>query len=546
MAERGASDGQIAEALRRLVDDGVREGAYVILAGGPSRPYYVQFAVDGGLLWCEAVHNERLEPAHRLGRRQIRQLKLLGWHDPPQRGQNYVRAFTPERPEDYLEIARLVREAFSSAYGLPAGARLSLNCRFADRAPARPAAAGPAPAPPPRPDRLWLKCFLVTRRSDEALVEWAPEPLPADLRVTQLPSFLAQRYGTPLEAWDGRVGGAVFRAPDGIGPRGATLVAVPLIAGADDESPRPVTERLHDVGLAFSRLSLDLLGGLALDELWVGPLVDPEAVGQPANDAAARACRAWLLGLGLVRLVRGAIEHAQHPLSVPGVDELADGLEASARTAHAEAEQANALCASLDATGRRPRPSGASLAAKAQAAERDLLGHHLAVGVAAREAERTLRSLAQLAFGVSSRTAGGPWSSLLDRAAVAALHPPEGDGPRAGLSQDGLAFHARTRDELVLEIAGLVGRLLVERVARVRLGVRRGGPAVLLEVDLDDSLHVRLEGGGARPEAESPRRWSSPMVLTLPAERVVHLLYDRLGLARPSQVRVEVLRRVVA
>jgi hypothetical protein len=165
--------------------------------------------------------------------------------------------------------------------------------------------------------------------------------------------------------------------------------------------------------------------------------------------------------------------------------------------------------------------------------------------VAAREAERALRSLAQRAFGVSARTAGGPWSSLLDRAAVAALHPPEGEGPRAGLAQDGLVLHSKTRDELVLEIAGLVGRLLVERLARVRLGVRRGGPAVLLEVDLDDSLQVRIEGG-ATPEAESPRRWNSPMVLSLPAERVVRLLYDTLGVTKPSQVRVEVLRRVVA
>jgi hypothetical protein len=555
MADRGASDEQIARALKRLVEGGAAAGTHVIVAQ-TRRPYYVQFRVDGDVLWCEAVHNKHLAPEDRLDRSQIRQLKRLGWAEPRRPDQNYRRSFAPERPEDYREIARVVRQAFAAAYRLPPGGTLSLRYSFAEPTPSRRAPAGRADDGRPEAGRLWLKYFLADRRSGDVLVEWEAERLPPELQVAQLPSFLTQRFGTPLRPWDGRGGGAAFRPPAGIGPARAVLVAVPLIVG-DDGQLRPVAERLHELGQAFAELALDPLGALTLDELWVGPLVESDAVSQPVNDAAARASRAWLVGLGLVQLIESAAARDPEPRPLPGKDALSAALEDAVQGAVAAAEEAVALCWTLASPVRqRAGGHGSSVAAHAQADERSLVRHHLAAGVAAREAERITRALAQLAFGVSAGSASSPEIERLDRAAVAALHPPEGHGPRAGLALDGLAFRSATRDELVVEIAGLLARLLFERRARVRLRVARDRPDLVVEVSPDDALLVRLDGplpdllraalaragwpaARTKPAAPKPllHRWPSPVTLMVPARLVVRTLYDGLGLAKPARLR---------
>jgi hypothetical protein len=559
MADRGASDEQIARALRRLVEGGAASGTHVIVAQA-RRPYYVQFCLEGNLLRCEAVHNRHLPSEDQLDGSQIRQLKRLGWAEPRRADQDFRRSFAPERPEDYREIVRVVREAFASAYRLPPGGALSLRCCFAEPARPKRKAAGGDAAGRPESGRLCLKYFLADRRSGDVLAEWEAERLPPELQISQLPSFLTQRFGTPLRPWDGRGGGAAFRPPDGIGPAGAVLVAVPLVLG-DDGQPRPVAERLHDLGQAFAELALDPLGALTLDELWVGPLVEAEAVRQPVNDAAARASRAWVLGLGLVQLIEAAAARGSAPRQVPGMKALAAALEGAVESAVAGAEAAAALCQRLASPRLRAGGHGASLAAHAQADERSLVRRQLAAGLAAGEAERIMRAIAQLALGVSAGAASSSEIERLARAAVSALHPPEGHGPRAGLARDGLVFRSVTRDELAIEIAGLLARLLVERGARVRLRAARGLPTLVIDVSADNALLLRVDGPlsdslratlaragwpTARRRAGAPeplrRRWPSPVTLMIPARLVVRSLCDGLGLAKPALLRASVER----
>lgn len=113
------TDHEIVDALEKLISDAITPGAYVILEGGSDRNYYIQFALQGDRLFCEAVSNEYLDPEHELSEEQLRTLENLGWREPEYKGQNWFRTFRPTQPADYVEIVRLVRSAFTDVYGLP-------------------------------------------------------------------------------------------------------------------------------------------------------------------------------------------------------------------------------------------------------------------------------------------------------------------------------------------------------------------------------------------------------------------------------------------
>jgi hypothetical protein len=114
------NDSAIAAALSKLVDDGIEAGAFVLLEPEPGdgSNYYLQFAFDGGRLYCEAVSNEYLEPPYTLGDEQMRVLENLGWRPPEHEGQNWFRTFRPATPEDYDEVVALVHRAVQEVYGL--------------------------------------------------------------------------------------------------------------------------------------------------------------------------------------------------------------------------------------------------------------------------------------------------------------------------------------------------------------------------------------------------------------------------------------------
>lgn len=127
MPTENATDSEIVEALTKLVTDGIVAGTFVILEGGPTRNYYIQFAVQGGRLFCEAVSNQYLEPQDQLDDAQLRALENLGWREPEHEAQNWFRTFRPNDPDDYIAIVGITRRAFTDVFRLPANGPLVMT-----------------------------------------------------------------------------------------------------------------------------------------------------------------------------------------------------------------------------------------------------------------------------------------------------------------------------------------------------------------------------------------------------------------------------------
>jgi hypothetical protein len=126
-------------ALRTLLEHGERsgfEGQHVIFHGDEERNYYVQFAVDEGGLFCEAVYNYYLEPENHLTGDQVARLLALGWSPPEDEEQNFFRIFQPTSDEDLRAIVALARRAFIEVYGLPEDAPIGLSTSWRPRSPA--------------------------------------------------------------------------------------------------------------------------------------------------------------------------------------------------------------------------------------------------------------------------------------------------------------------------------------------------------------------------------------------------------------------------
>ena len=66
MPVEDATDAEIIEALEKLARDAIDAGTFVILEADTARNYYIQFAVQDGGMYCEAVSNQYLEPEHQL------------------------------------------------------------------------------------------------------------------------------------------------------------------------------------------------------------------------------------------------------------------------------------------------------------------------------------------------------------------------------------------------------------------------------------------------------------------------------------------------
>src|SRR3954451_11699922 len=132
MSVTDASDEEIAEALMKLVENEVELGTFVVLEGDIERNYYVQFALDGGRLYCEAVSNQYLEPPNELSDAQLRTLENLGWREPEHHGQNWFRTFRPTSAADYAEIVAMARRAFVEVYGLAPDVPLEMKCSWDD------------------------------------------------------------------------------------------------------------------------------------------------------------------------------------------------------------------------------------------------------------------------------------------------------------------------------------------------------------------------------------------------------------------------------
>ena len=232
-------------------------------------------------------------------------------------------------------------------------------------------------------------------------------------------------------------------------------------------------------------------------ETWNGPLLL-----QMANDAAARALLAWLNVGGLAAEVEEVRIRADgDAVSTPGLDDVRTNAEEAARGACDAADTASSLVEQLLLIRTNPAEAAAvseDAASAMRAYER--------VQRAAYAAERASRDLAQLAFGVSAHVESNDRVERLDRAAVAVLQPPPGQRGGRDLLSDGLRLRARHRPELVTELAGIVCRVLVDRVARVVLTTPSG--RVEMWVDPRDALQVTSDPPAFGGEAE--RAWRRP------------------------------------
>jgi GTP pyrophosphokinase len=111
----------IISALKHLVaygDRGDYAGHHVIIHDPPTG-YYIQFAVDEGGLFCEAVHNDYLDDERQLTSNQVDELLAMGWDHPAYPEQNFYRVLRPTSDEDYRHIVTLVRGAFDRVYRIP-------------------------------------------------------------------------------------------------------------------------------------------------------------------------------------------------------------------------------------------------------------------------------------------------------------------------------------------------------------------------------------------------------------------------------------------
>ena len=244
-----------------------------------------------------------------------------------------------------------------------------------------------------------------------------------------------------------------------------------------------------------------------------------------ANKDAARAVRAWLIASGLDAEIDDLrFQDEGRVVPAPNLSDLLESLNDAAREACEGADR-------LALLNTDPDPDSVRVQAETEASS---------TAGSADNAERLARRLAQVGFGVSAQTMGGERIERLDRACTAIIAPPEQGLVRSmPLADDLPAITARGREELEVELAGVICRLLVERSRPVALSA--GSVRVVLRVDSVDHLHVTVAAAdqSADPEpgwlAEGKTltaSWDSPVVVSEPARQIAgHLLAD--GLVTP-------------
>ena len=119
---------KIETALRLLTKEG-SWGSFVIFFSDKAKNYYVQCAGERGKtkMHCEAVSNESLKPAFKLGETQIQQLLSLGWNPPKDVSDpNFYRDWEILDDESRTRIAREVMDTLA-VYGLSPNQKLEVE-----------------------------------------------------------------------------------------------------------------------------------------------------------------------------------------------------------------------------------------------------------------------------------------------------------------------------------------------------------------------------------------------------------------------------------
>jgi hypothetical protein len=238
--------------------------------------------------------------------------------------------------------------------------------------------------------------------------------------------------------------------------------------------------------------------------------MEPSRALRSGHEEAGRCFMAWLTVVGLAAEIDDLrFQEEGRIVPAPGLELLRDRGEEASREA-------------ADAVGAIGRLCGCTVAEQVDLAVRADLDRRIgnasrSARLATSQAQRALRQLAQLAFGVSAFTIGGDRIERLDMAAVAVLHPPLGAGSAVSMVEDGVDLWSRTLPELEIEVAGMLCRVLVDR--RTGLLLRSQGQEVSFTVDGGDTLRggqlwPGWSGGtwrpwGGRSAPMTSGRWNS-------------------------------------
>ena len=204
-----------------------------------------------------------------------------------------------------------------------------------------------------------------------------------------------------------------------------------------------------------------------------------------ANTQAARATTAYLLGRGLaVEIDDSRFPDDRDPIPAPGLADLVEELAA----ATGDACNAGDLVAQL-----LRGPNDEDRRAFLHAALDDSVD-------ASEAAQRTTRSLAQLALGVTSQLGWNDEIARAERAATLVLHPVE--ERVVSLAEDGLVLRAHHDPELVTELCGAFCRMIVDHDCELELRTTTGEPCrIVVRVDEVGNLDASVVVAPADPAA---------------------------------------------
>ncbi len=409
-------------------------------------------------------------------------------------------------------------------------------------------------------NQLWLSTFIGDPGTGTIVRRFPQHPLPENLRVSQLRSYLEQRFGPPIAEHVAGRSYMEFANPDASsGEEGTCMVAIPLVADPRTQELVSVFEKLEQFEDLAEALGTARKGAKPTEasRIWVGPLFNHRHLLQQINDLAAQAARALLLGAGLKGEIDKVIEAGTDtPIPLEGLDEAMrdldgcvsgtlDAADSSMMTHRRAADYANALEGPQDTERLR----------LLHHEERRLVLQFNNSLEASRQCEKITRDIAQLAFGISA-CASGPLVERLDRAGVAVLHPPRGSGQAVPLHEDGLTLRSKSERELTIELAGVICRILVDRRTVVGLLLPdREGEGIYMEVDagttllltahtaVDATRRALMESSDWREEEPGilVQRWPSPVRAIVPATLIAKALFGPFDLVAAEALDVSVV-----
>ncbi len=256
---------------------------------------------------------------------------------------------------------------------------------------------------------------------------------------------------------------------------------------------------------------------------------------QRINESAMFAAQAWLTGRGIFDAIGDLRSNADgDPIPAPGVDEALDALTAASEAVCDTADTVDAITESN---------------ADAETIEAISSAHDRVLD-ATLDCRNSLRRLAQLCLGVTSMLS---WSTAVARAERAAVATLVDSAIRLEADTACLELLSTSAEELAVELAGVVSRIVLDHDTHLRL---RSSSATAPELSLvtdstgtltltcpvaaipNDVLPSLLTSGWEADEDRLTASWPSDLTVIEPVELIVETL-DTLGVADIGDLRLD-------